>query len=233
MGDILPAVVIGGITYTLVKQSSDPIAPVGAATQYSPSYGTTLDQQLAGVKTAPPPPSGTVKATGSLTSKLRMVNAVSVNPLGPKGNWTSHNEMPANIDPELTKKLAELERYAEQQFNNMDEVARGKAADYLNKELKLDPPLTGHEDWHTVAAVAGGAAGAAAGTALCGPLCGKVGAMVGAYLGGKIEDYIEKNYDDMKAWLKSKWGDLKDEIEDLASDIKDAAGDALEFINPF
>lgn len=231
MSALIPAVVIGGVTYTLVKAND--AAPVnGGATGYQTSFGNTIGQQLGGIKTAPPPPTGTVRVSGSLGSKIRMVNATISSPLTPKTNW-NYADQHNNIDPEYAQKLAELEKYAEEQFNNMDEVGRAKAADILNEELKLDPPLNGHEDWKTIASVAGGAAGAALGTAACGPICGKVGALVGAYLGVKLEEAIAKNFDEMKAWLRDKWGDLKDQAEETWDDIKDAAGDAWDTINPF
>lgn len=222
---LIPAIVVGGATYALVSQPGTTAKP--GPTQYSPSYGSTTNQQLTSTPVPPQP-----KPTGSLTAKLRMVNLVSVSPLLPKTNW-SYADQHNNIDPEYAQKLSELEKYAEQQFNNMDEVARAQAADTLNKELKLDPPLNGHEDWKTVAAVAGGAAGALAGAAVCGPICGKVGSLVGAYLGVKLEDAIAKNYEDMKAWCREKWGDLKDAVEDAYDEVKNAVGDAIDFINPF
>ncbi len=225
---LVPAVVIGGVTYTLVK-ANDGAASNGGATRYGTSYGNTVGQQLTSTPISPTP-----KPTGSLTAKLRMVNAATVSPLAPKTNWNySDGGTPINIDPELAKKLAYLEQQAKEQFENMNEVAKAQAADYLNEELKLDPPLNGHEDWKTVAAVVGGAAGAAAGAWIGGPIGAKVGAMVGAYLGVKLYDVIEKNYDEMKAWCEAKWGALKAQIEETWEDIKDGAGDALDWINPF
>lgn len=225
---VLPAVVIGGVTYTLVKQ--EPTAQTAPGpTRYQTSYGSTVGQQING--TATPSPTSSPPQTGSNTLLSRVKNVVSTGKLGPVTNWTYIHD--PSIDSELDQKLALAEQYAKEQFENMDDVAKAKAADYMNKELKLDPPLNGSETWEQIASVVGGAAGGAAGTALCGPACGAIGAYCGAYLGVKYEEFLAKNYAEAKAWLESKWGKLKEWADDTWEDIKDEGGDFLDMINPF
>ncbi len=122
-------------------------------------------------------------------------------------------------DPALQQKLDALEAAAKKAFNDANEVAKAKAAEYLNKELKLDPPLTGHEDWEAVSAVVAGAAGAAAGTALCGPVCGKLGAMAGAYLGTEIGEWLGKAWPEIEEWLDDTWSDVEGAAQDAWDEV--------------
>ncbi len=116
----------------------------------------------------------------------------------------------------------EIRRKAEQkikeEYDKLSKEAKKRGAEELNKQLKLDPPLTGDESWGDISKIVGGVAGAAVGTYVCGPICGKLGAIAGAYLGDKMSKYIEENWDDVKDWAEENWDDAVDEIGDLASD---------------
>jgi hypothetical protein len=77
---------------------------------------------------------------------------------------------------------------AENKFQQMTDDEKIVAAQKLNQQLNLQPPLTGRETWQQVASVAGGAAA----SGLCsqipgigmvaGPLCAIAGSYVGASL---------------------------------------------------
>ncbi len=96
----------------------------------------------------------------------------------------------------------------------MSDVAKVEAAEILNRELKLDPPLTGHEDWDETARRAGKATGATVGAAACvasgyaaaaAPICG----LVGAYLGEKLGPLLKKTYPEVRDWCEDRWGTLE------------------------
>lgn len=227
MNPLIPAAVIGGAAYLVIDDGRE---PQQGAKPTAPLPGQTLEQIASGTvrrsTTAQYTPVVVSRRILQLQATARP-QASSVgfadplsSPMGPGGG--------APVDPELQKKLDELEKYAEKTYNDMDEVARAEAVDKLNKELEIDPPIEYGSDWKTIAAAAGGYAGAAAGAAICGPICGKVGALVGAYLGAEIHDLISKNWDEMKQWCEDKWGELRDQIEETYEDVKDAAEDAYD-----
>lgn len=99
-----------------------------------------------------------------------------------------------NIPPGTSQAIDSMLSSARAAYQTMSVSARAEAADRLNQDLALDPPLTGNEDWETVARVAGGAVGAGACNAIPGigtaasPLC----AIAGAYLGVKLEDWLSQ-----------------------------------------
>jgi len=205
MNPILPAIVIGGVAYEYVlKPKGQPTPPTSA-----PGY------TVASYPSAPLRNSVGVNLNGFLNQS----------PVGPQGNGYLIASVPSDIqatwyptiDPALKAKLDAVQAAAQKAYNDANEVAKAAAADKLNKDLKLDPPLTGHEDWKTISSVVGGAAGAAVGAAIGGPLGAKIGALCGAYLGVKIEELLEKDLGKIKEWIKGKWGD----IEDFASDVYD------------
>ncbi len=194
---IIPAVIIGGVAYVAVTQGFVP-GP-GPTRNTSPSGGVTVGQAIDS-RPSIPATTGQVRIASRLQS-MRAPGALGADNLGIASAYPSD----ARVDLELQSKLDAIEAAAKKAYDDADDVARSKAAETLNGELKLNPKLTGNEDWKTISAVVGGATGAAAGVALCGPVCGKVGALCGAYLGAKIHELVAKYGDDLKAWLDDKW----------------------------
>lgn len=197
---LLPLLVVGGVTYELVAApGGNPIPTPGSG--FTPASF----------------PGSTIPGVMGIAAKMR--TRYGTQSFG-QVKLTSYPS-DQNIDPELQKKFDAIESAASKAYNDADEVAKAKAADALNKDLKLDPPLTGHEDWETVAAVVGGATGGAIGGAIGGPIGAKLGALCGAYLGTKLEDLIAKNWDELESWVKGKWGDVKDAVSDAYNEVSD------------
>lgn len=218
---IIPAIIVGGVVYTATQTGTS--SPPGPAPGYgtgaypgNPIPGSGSAPGVVGATTQNPVrrPAGT-KAVIQLGAST-LSNALGI---GAATQKTSAWQSPANYDPELQKKFDLIEAAAKKNFEDANEVAKAKAAETLNKELKLDPPLTGHEDWKTVSAVVGGATGGAVGAAIAGPIGAKLGALVGAYLGVKLEELIEKNWDDLEDWIGDKWGDIKDFASDAYDEV--------------
>jgi gas vesicle protein len=258
---IVGSIIIGGVAYELVRGKVGPaVMPPGPPNSIVPNSGSPISSVISGqggVNPKPPVPVGGGRATGATIGtgtdpakpghrsasqlKLLMGNVATL----PTGSYDDHGTRPSpaanGITADLQKKLDTVEAYAQQQYNNMDAVAKAKAAQEISDALNIQPPIPSNAAWATIASAAGGAAGAAAGAALCGPICGKVGAMCGAYLGTKLEDLIEKNYDDVKNWLDNKvWGSIKDAAKKVGNAVEDAAKkaadyleDGLDEINPF
>jgi hypothetical protein len=189
VSNLLPAVVIGGVTYYLVRRESMPI-PVGCPVGASPNRGTPLTQ----IGGCPP-----------------VLDGYSYDPYLYDGGQAGFAQRP--LDPYVSTKADMVQDQLERAYNALDGVGRAAAAAKMNEELHLDPPLRGDETWETVARVAGGAAGAAGcavvGLGAVGPLC----AMVGSYLGVKLEDWIaDQNVGD---WVKGTVEDLGGWINNL------------------
>lgn len=198
MGNLVPVLIAGGgIAYVLTQDDGASVPPVMAPQSLQLDSGGAPIKKAMQLLQAQPRLN---KIIGNLTAGTTATYAKD--PARQSG-WGYNSN---STDPELQQKLDMLESAAKEQFQNANDVAKVKMADQLNKDLKLDPPLTGHESWEDVASVVGGAVGGAAGTALCGPVCGAVGAYAGAILGVAIEDYISKNADEAKEWLEKKWG---------------------------
>lgn len=207
---LVPALVVGGVAYVATRPSHD-VPPTG-----HPGYSTGAypGQPTVGAGNAPSATGLTAQSPVFRMGYLAGTNRASIARVDQRYTvWSSD----LNIDPELRAKFDQIEAAAEKAYNDANEVAKAQAADALNKELKLDPPLTGHEDWKTVSAVVGGATGGAVGGAIGGPIGAKLGALAGAYLGVKLEELIEKNLDEIKAWISDKWG----EVKEFASDVYD------------
>jgi hypothetical protein len=214
---LIPVVIVGGAgAYALTRGGTSTAAP-----QTPPKYGLAAfpGQPIPSAGAAP----GVVATYGNAAVPGRKIQlgAATLHSIGALGAapkitaWSS----PANIDPQLQAKFDQIEAAAQKAYNDANEVAKAKAAEALNKDLKLDPPLTGHEDWKTVSAVVGGATGGAIGAAIGGPIGAKIGALAGAYLGVKLEDLIEKNLDEIKAWVSDTWGDVKDFASDAYDEV--------------
>jgi hypothetical protein len=203
---IIPIVVVGGLAYELVGKTGD-VAPLPHPVYTGASYPGQPVNALRNIAAKNPHSA----AAFALASR----NYSSQNTLLKPSSWPSD----ANIDPNLQAKLDTVEAAAQKAYNDANEVAKAQAADTLNKQLKLDPPLNGHEDWETVSAVVGGATGGAIGGAIGGPIGAKIGAMAGAYLGVKLEDLLAKNLDEIEDWIKGKWGDIEDFAKDAYDDV--------------
>jgi len=245
MSMLVPVLIAGGGVAWVASQGAAPAPGLpGPPRQLAPNGGSTVQQQ----QQQGGSPSGftRITPTAGLASGLALqwsgpiVKSSGgmrvVMPGGVAGSFTRSAAYPnplenpsgtkvasatSTIDPEVQKKLDQAKAYLEEQWKNADEVAKAKAADKLNKELKLDPPLTGHETWGEMWAVVAGAAGTAAcaatgyGAAVA-PLCG----IVSAWLGQKLGDWMEKKWPAIKAWAAEKWGD-----------VEDAAGDAYDWFS--
>jgi uncharacterized protein YcfJ len=222
MNPLIPVLAAGGaVAYYVTQADTAPATPLpkpGPPKVLNPPSGSTLAIALQMRAQEGLPPLPTVQSYKPLTPGFVLTTSLQ----------SAYTQLSAS-DPELKKKFDLAERLAEEQFKNMNEVAKAKAADALNKQLKLDPPLTGHEDWKTVASVVGATAGAAAGAWIGGPVGAKIGALVGAYLGVKIEDFVEKNWDEVQAWAKGKWSWAKDKLSDVWDDSKGVVDDVVDW----
>lgn len=168
MSLIVPAVIVaGGVVY---------FATEGETESPPPGRGVT------------PPPGSTMTDAQKRNAARRMLGvgirapSVASGPLGvdPERKvttWPSDN----NTDPNYQAALDAAYGAVKKKFAAMSADERRKAADALNKSLKLDPPLSGNESIEVVGSVVGGAIG---GT------FGPVGALVGAYLGKELADVL-------------------------------------------
>lgn len=125
------------------------------------------------------------------------------------------------------EKLDVIARYMHAAYDHMAAGAKKLGAEKLNDALNLDPPLTENSSWKDIAAAAGGAAGAAVGAYLGGPIGAKIGAVIGAYLGVKLEEFLSKHTDEIKAWFAEKYEGIKDWVSDTASDAYDYVAGAV------
>lgn len=207
MNAIVPIVVIGGVAYTLTQQSPEVVIP--------PTTGPVTNRI----------------SEAQLAASLPNIARTSARLKRFVGGGTAFTS-PTNTspDPELQKKLDEIEAAAKKSFDDMSDVAKVEAIDKLNQNLGTDLPLDADLSWESISMAAYGAAGAAAGAAVCGPICGKIGALCAVYIGAKLNDLIAKNYEEVKEWLQENvWGGIKD----AAEDAYDAVSDAVSGLNPF
>lgn len=234
MNPALPLIVIGGGAFAYAKfNEAAPALPPGPP-QYPPSSGVTVGQAINPVPT-PAYPAGEIVGgkyypNGYKTGGKPKAQAIAGTAAAHVGIGFSGGSS-QSTDPATQAKLDAIKAAIKKTYDDMNEVAKAKAAEALNKELKLNPPLTGHESWAETSAAVAGVAGAAVGTALCGPVCGALGSMAAAYLGAKLGDLLSKHWDELTDWLDSEvWGGIKD----VASDIGDAAEDLYDdFVDLF
>lgn len=174
---LVPVLAGGAVVAYVATEGAAPAKP-GATGYATPSAGSS----------PPAPPPRYMPPGGKAHVGQALMGAVTIPPALKTTTWNSTPQN--NIDPSLQAKLDAAYAAVKTQFDNMNEVAKVKSADYLNKELKLNPPLNGHEDWETITAVVGAATGAAVGAAIGGPIGAKIGALLGAYLGKELTDFI-------------------------------------------
>jgi hypothetical protein len=120
------------------------------------------------------------------------------------------------VDAALQQKFDTIDQYGNAAYDKLSADAKKAGAAALSKALDLNPPLSGDEDWKTIAKIAGGAAGVAAfgwapGGAVWGPI-------VGSYLGVKLEELLSKDVDGIKNWFKGRWADIESSIEGAVHD---------------
>lgn len=198
--NLLPvALVGGGIAYMLVKGENAAVPQPGDANYVSPWYGSTLADGLAGM-----PPGG-----GGF-----------YNPFLDNMGQAGFNVGGRLADPDARQKLDLLNVATEKAYAAMSQAAKTTAADKVNKELQLDPPLRGTESWEQLARIIGGATGGAGCNAIPGigtaisPVC----AMAGAYLGVKLEAWMSSELGDLKGWVTQNLGEVIDTIQDKLSE---------------
>jgi hypothetical protein len=228
MSLLVPVLIAGGgIAWVASQGDQAAPRPPGPTRYTTPTAGSTIKQASQGGATnGAVIDGGTAKSpwvtlylgptsSGAGLAAEQKINAASAVALMTSVNPSGWGVGTSSVDPEVQKKLDLIKLAAQKTFNDMDAVAKAKAAEKLNKDLKLDPPLTGHETWgETWQVVAGASATAACAAsgygAAAAPLCG----IVAAYLGGLLGDWMQKKWPAIKEWFDSKWGD----IEDAASD---------------
>jgi len=201
---------------------------------------------------APPPTEttsgGGVKGTGASAPGSTITDQLSQNGIVPIGSSsgltrarsllvqfadapTLTSDRAPNVSPndaETQSKLDTIKQYGEAAYNKLSAAAKKASAKAMNEEFHLDPPLDGTESWATilkrVEPYAAAKAGAAIGEVFGGPAGAALGEVVGKYLGTKLETLLSGNVDSIKAWFRSKWGDIESWIEGKAS----AAVDTVE-----
>ena len=194
MNTLIPvAIAGGGIAYILAKQDGIPQLP--GCTQYQTGTGASTINDLA---------NGVPCGGGGYYSPLTDNSG--------QAGFSPYGGIKA--DPDARQKLDLLNQAMEAGYSKMNSAAKSAAADQLNQQLALDPPLKGNEDWQTVSRVAGGAAGAVGCTAVglgsAAPLC----SMAGAYLGVKLEDWMASELPGLKSWVSDNVGAVIDAIGD-------------------
>jgi hypothetical protein len=230
---LVPVLVAGGGVAYVATQGTQPAASQPGPTQYSPVSGATTSQIIGLAPTAPPSsPTAPVVPVSSNASRLarwaqsgaaqRASTIFTTAASGPTVNWPPGVE----LDPELQAAFDFLEEKAKEAFDDMDEVAKSKAAVAINEYMeklgvKMDPPLNGLEDWRTIAIATNTAAGAVIGGYYGGPVGAQIGALVGAYTGRYITDWHDKGYKKVKEWWDSGYTDFKEWTQDKYDDVKD------------
>jgi hypothetical protein len=239
----LVPIVIGGVTYVAVTSGDGEtgvIAP-GPTNYKAPTPGATVNQSMS------PPLSvgGGAKVGSSRQTKggaLKQLNS-SLAPIA----IAVHTAQPSygtaqNPDPAYQAKLDALVAQAKAKFESMAAKERVDAAAKLNKDLKIDPPLTGKEDWQETSRRVSQAGGAILGSMVGGP----VGALVGAYLGGKIADYLiqpleelieqisEQNWTEKSLYAQSAdWGSPYKSTQDDWAKMMKLTGNSYKDANGF
>ena len=196
---IVPAVVIGGVVYIATKPAGPPEGPGDTA------YGASRDGATTGDITAGAPNGGGGYGYGSTVDD---------------SGQGAFNTGGRPVDPDVRQKVDLLNVAMEKAYSGMSSAAKSAAADTLNRNLNLDPPMTGNETWDQVARIAGGAVAAAGCSAIPGigvaaaPLC----SMAGAYLGVKLEQWIQSPLKDLGNWIEDNVGGAIDAVGDALSD---------------
>ncbi len=229
---VLPAVVvIGGVSYAVTR-------PATAAPKITPPNPTSSGASPGKSVTAPAFKNQALVAKhnlimGGARANVPISGPVALDPTMRSTNQPGIGSTNGQVDPNVQAALDAAAKKAQEAFDNMSDVEKQRAADTLNDQLKLDPPLNGHEDWKTINKIAetaiGTAAGAAVGAWIGGPIGAKIGALFGAYVGGEIADFVNQ-------YASEAYDAVKDKVVDAANDVGDAASDAYNYaagLNPF
>lgn len=226
MSALVPVLMVGGgVAFVAASQMS----PAGAAVPRNVSSS--------GSPLGPMTPSQSVLTAKKNAAMRAIINqsgagkapAMAGGSLRPPSAHSAANPadgVSSAISNAVGQKLQVIEDYTKAAYSAMTAEAKKKGAAALNNSLKLDPPLTEDSKWSDIAAAVGATAGAAAGAYLGGPIGAKIGAVVGAYLGVKLEEFLSKHVDEIKAWFSDRWSDIKNWVSGVAGDVGDAVEDA-------
>lgn len=173
------------------------------------SPGSTVGDLLTGQQ---------VIGTSTAMSRARAgVRLAQITESGASISDRAKNSAPTSNDAELQAKIDTIKQYSKQAYDKLSAQGRKEGADALNRELKIEPPLDGTEDFesvlHKIAPYVGATAGGAVGGALGGPAGAALGAVVGKYLGVKYEELLAKAIPEIRDFLKSKWDWISDKAE--------------------
>jgi hypothetical protein len=211
MGSLLVPIIIGGVAYELVEMRGQPSTPLASPPKpVQPNFGATTGQIM----------SGTASQNGSMPVSSYLDDSGQSSFSGSGGT---------SSDPDATSKLMLLQNAAQQSFNGMSQAAKTQAAQIMNQQLNLHPPLTGNETWEQVARIAGGAVGTGVCSIIPGvgvaiaPLCG----MALAYLGVKLEDWLQGALPDLENWVSNN---ILSPVESVIGTVGDSAEDAYNAV---
>jgi hypothetical protein len=129
------------------------------------------------------------------------------------------------IDAEIQAKLDAIREYGRAAYDKLTSGAKKEGASALNKELQLEPPLTGDESFDEVsdriAGPIGATVGGAVGGAVGGPAGAVLGAMLGKYLGVKYEELLSKALPEIRDFFVARWSDIESWVSDKAGAVYD------------
>lgn len=227
---IVPLVVIGGVAYVATRPAdgTPKMSPPVATSSGAHPGASVKPAVFSGLLTlaAPTRRPGHVAVSGGLATRIS--TAVAPAPTLTTTNQPGYgNGVNGQVDPNLQAALDAAAKKAQDAFDNMSDVEKQRAADTLNDQLKLDPPLNGKEDWKEINKVcetaAGGIAGAAIGAAIGGPIGAKIGALFGAYVGGVLADFVND-------YAAKAYNDVKDAVVAGAKDVGNAVEDGYNYV---
>jgi hypothetical protein len=243
--EMLP-VLVGGVAvgYVALKNGPAPVPTnVGASGGTLVGTGGAPGQTLGtSVQTGGKVPVGRapirVMATqgGRMGPTFGVRNTAPPSPIslvsGGGGNWKN------NADAQVQQVLNTAESYGEAAYDNLDDAAKQKGADILNKQLKIDPPLKGDESWKEMGAKVGAYAGSEGANAACEaggipPICGPLGDKLGAYLGADLGEWLHAHDDDVKNWFRARWSDIDNWVMGLVGDVEGKAQEYYDDVKNF
>lgn len=157
-----------------------------------------FDSKPATIKPKSPPTE--MGHSGAVTTLARSPSANSIN------NGILLKPGTGQLDPYglgqfVTQMESDLTGEFKAKYQMLSSDAKVAGAAILNEKLKLNPPLSGKEDYKALSARVGGAVGGAAAGAVCAyfsagaaaPLCAMGGAYLGTKLGPVVAEYTTKS----------------------------------------
>lgn len=204
-----PAVLIGGVAALayLANERGDQPDP--------PKPGPTLLRPLAGVSVSLAGANPGGKGSSSSAFTVGLANKLRNSVYTGVGKSTKGNSA---LDQAVERGAAEIEKKITEEIDKLSAEAKKKGAEALNKELKLNPPLTGNEKAKDIVAIASAAAAAAGCGAIPGvgaavaPLC----AIAGAYLGKKGYELAAEAWARIEDDVREAWDDVQEGVKDAA-----------------